>query len=154
MSENLNQIDHEIVMLMLRADFKKALDRNKESLERSSYLILKELMESRVRGLSELAEHFQLDLSTISRQIRILEKNNYIRRFVHPQDARIKLIEITKNGIEVLQKTQKKRLKAYHELTHDWTSEEVTMFAQLLTRLNRAMEKRRQIINQSSKEDL
>lgn len=144
-SSYLEQIEHEIVVLLRRADFKKTLDGEKISLDRSAYLLLKKLRNEGSLAIADIAQSFQLDLSTVSRQVAALEKKGFVRRFSDAKDARVSIMEITEAGAQNLETVLKQRLLSYSEGLADWTEDEIQVFAKLLSRLNRTMEQRRRL---------
>lgn len=142
---HLKQIEHEVIMLLRRADFKRTLDGNLTSLERSAYLLLKKLREEGPSAIGAVAEAFQLDVSTVSRQVSALEAKGLIRRYPDPKDARVNLIEMTSAGAQALDDALTKRLASYEDMLSDWTEDELHVFSTLLSRLNRAIERRKML---------
>jgi DNA-binding MarR family transcriptional regulator len=138
--DTLEIIEHEVVMLLRRADFKKTLDGRKGSLERSAYLILKRIDQDGPLAMNLLAQLFQLDLSTVSRQVLSLETKGFVSRSIDPLDARVKVVKLTALGKSALEKTKQKRKELYDQLLLDWSDDEKDVFAELLSKLNRAME--------------
>ena len=74
------------------------------SLDRAEYLLLSQLQKSSPIAINALAEQLLLNLSTASRQIAVLEKKGYIKRFPDPINGRISLIELTEKGSNILKK--------------------------------------------------
>ncbi|MFX3617740.1 MAG: MarR family winged helix-turn-helix transcriptional regulator [Sporolactobacillus sp.] len=143
--EALRQIEYEVVNLMRRADFKKTLDGQASSLPRSCYLILCRLLEENPQSILQLAECFQLDVSTMSRQVKALESRALVSRRTGKRDGRVSLIYITEKGEKSVTELRVKRVQIYGRLLADWTGEEQLIFAGLLARLNRKIEKRRKL---------
>ncbi len=48
-----------------------------------------------------LSAHFRVDKATITKSMKRLEKEGYIRRQADPSDRRIKLIRLTEKGVNV-----------------------------------------------------
>jgi DNA-binding MarR family transcriptional regulator len=143
--DSIETIEHEIVMLLRRADFKKTLDGKKNSLDRSGYLLLTLLANDGPLSIRLMAERFQLNMSTISRQVHALEANGLIQRKADELDARVSLIDITEKGHAALNSSKKYRRESYVDILEGWTKEEKDLFADLLTRLNRSIEKRKKL---------
>jgi DNA-binding MarR family transcriptional regulator len=141
-SSPIEIIEHEIVLLLRRADFKRTLDGSQVGLDRSAYILLKKLRDAGTCAIGDIAESFQLDVSTVSRQISSLETKGYIKRNTEPLDGRINLIEITESGLLTLEAAMQKRLLSYNQILTDWTDEERHLFASLLSRFNLALERR------------
>lgn len=138
-------IEHEVVLLLRRADFKRTLDGAAHSMDRSAYLLLKWLDREGSSANGAISEAFQLDNSTVSRQIAALEAKGWARRYSDSEDARVNVVEITDSGKEALIAAKLARLDAYSELLEDWTDQELEQFSQLLARLNRSIERRKQL---------
>ncbi|MEC3196826.1 MarR family transcriptional regulator [Bacillus cereus] len=143
--DSIEIIEHEIVTLMRRADFKRTLDGHKDSLDRSGYLILKLLAAEGPLSIRVIAEIFHLNMSTVSRQVRTLESGGLVNRKPEKSDARVSMISMTDDGKNKLETSSKYRCESYMEVLADWSEDEKNIFASLLTRLNRAIEKRRKL---------
>ncbi|KHD85061.1 MarR family winged helix-turn-helix transcriptional regulator [Heyndrickxia ginsengihumi] len=143
--DTIETIEHEIVVLLRRADFKRTLDGRQKSLDRSGYLILQRLYEDGPTTTKELSKLFQLNISTVSRQIAALESKGLIAREIDEKDARVSFLSITEDGRRAFLHSKKERYESYTEILEGWTDEERDIFATLLTRLNRKIEKRRKL---------
>lgn len=106
------------------------------SLDRAEYLLLSELEKNSPIAINVLADDLLLNLSTASRQVAVLEKKEYIKRFPDAVNGRISLVELTDKGKEILQKVQHARYSAYTEMLHEWSPEELENLKENLTRLN------------------
>ncbi|PLT35659.1 MarR family winged helix-turn-helix transcriptional regulator [Bacillus sp. V5-8f] len=107
------------------------------SLDRSEYLMLSELDENGPLAINVLSDTLMLNLSTASRQVSNLESKNFIKRYPNHNNRRISLVQITKEGKEILHRVQKARNAVYAEILHEWTVEELKQLEANLTRLNR-----------------
>lgn len=146
-ASGIETIEREVLMLLRRADFKKTLDGKKNSLYRSGYLILQALLLNNPMTVGELTDLFQLDMSTMSRQIKALESKGLVERKMGTRDARINHIFITGSGREAVITLRNKRINIYREILNDWSDEDIAVFGRLLTRLNRKIEQRRRLID-------
>lgn len=146
-ASGIETIEREVLMLLRRADFKKTLDGKKNSLYRSGYLILQALLLNNPMTVGELTDLFQLDMSTMSRQIKALESKGLVERKMGMRDARINHIFITGSGREAVITLRNKRINIYREILNDWSDEDIAVFGRLLTRLNRKIEQRRRLID-------
>ena len=52
----------------------------------------------------DIAKHGNADRMMVSKVLRTLETKKFIRRQEHPKDTRAKIIELTEEGAEILQK--------------------------------------------------
>ncbi|GIN39144.1 MULTISPECIES: MarR family winged helix-turn-helix transcriptional regulator [Heyndrickxia] len=111
------------------------------SLDRAEYLLLSQLQKSSPIAINALAEQLLLNLSTASRQIAVLEKKGYIKRFPDPINGRISLIELTEKGSNILKKVQDARSSAYTEMLNEWSPDELIQLKDSLTRLNQDFKK-------------
>ncbi|MFD0048978.1 MarR family winged helix-turn-helix transcriptional regulator [Actinomycetes bacterium NPDC127524] len=143
--ESLEVIEHEIAMLLRRADFKRTLDGKKDSLDRSGYILLDGLMQNGPASFRALSLLLQLDISTVSRQVAPLENKGFVIRGKDEKDARISTLSITESGKDALLAAKHDRKEAYQEILFEWTSEEKDIFAELLTRLNRKIADRKKL---------
>jgi len=65
---------------------------------RSQFAILQSLSQQGPLGLSELAEGLYMDRTTLSRNLKPLEKAGLVRRTPSSEDARVKLVTLTPAG--------------------------------------------------------
>lgn len=143
--ETIETIEHEIIVLMRRADFKRTLDGKSNSLDRSGYLLLDGLLKHGPTSFRALSALLQLDISTVSRQINTLEKKEYVERVADKLDRRVSMLSLTEKGRDALLSAKKDRKMAYSDMLSDWTTEEKEIFADLLSRLNHKIEQRRKL---------
>ncbi|MBS4173078.1 MarR family transcriptional regulator [Bacillus sp. FJAT-49736] len=144
-NDAIGRIEMEIVTLLRRADFKRTLDGEKNSLDRSGYLILHTLLEEGSKTIRSLSDIFQLNISTMSRQIQALESKGHIERNSDTSDGRVNFISISVSGKNALLKAKKVRRATYEEILSDWKEDEKDIFAELITKLNRKIETMRRI---------
>lgn len=104
------------------------------------YTLLAHIEHRRGCRAADLATHFMLDKSTVSRQVAALEKLSLIERHPDPDDHRIQVLHPTAAGSQVLASTQASRRAAYRERLGEWTSDDLTRFADYLLRYNSAGE--------------
>lgn len=83
----------------------------------------------------EMARSLNVNKSSVTRQLAVLEEKGYIRREPSPTDKRILLVYPTEKALEV-----KERLfRCYHDwsryLTQDFSEEEQEMLSRLMVRI-------------------
>ncbi len=105
-------------------------------LERAAYALLGRIVSGGPARLSALAEDLDLDLSTISRQVAALEAAGLVARTTDSADRRASVIAATTNGNDVYTRNRAIWHTALHDLLSDWTPEEQSEFARLLTSFN------------------
>jgi DNA-binding MarR family transcriptional regulator len=109
------------------------------ALDRAVHLLLVRIVTGGPARLSALAEDQMLDLSTVSRQIAVLESAGYVSRTPDPADRRASVIAATEVGAEVFRRNRVVWLAAIRDLFSDWTPAERAEFARLLGRLNESI---------------
>ena len=89
------------------------------------------------KGLTqmELARCLKLDKSSITSQIKILEKNGYVRRTTSKADARKQVIDITDKTREILEPMKQVLATWSNTLLDGFTEEERTNLSDYLLRL-------------------
>ena len=140
-----SEIEFEVIRLLRRADFKKTLDGSAEAMDRSAYILLKFLVQEEAATIGEISESFQLDKSTVSRQVSALEKKKWVRRYSDERDGRKCLVQATELGSQKFHEAHSARLAAYREFLQDWTEEELRIFSELIARLNTSIEQRKKL---------
>jgi DNA-binding MarR family transcriptional regulator len=96
------------------------------------------LHESRRLGAvrpSDLAAQMHLDLSTISRHLRSLEKQGMVQRSADPDDARALRISITGRGADVLTRVSNHRATTIRDAIAHWPEGDRSALCQLLRRM-------------------
>ncbi|MGW2047049.1 MarR family winged helix-turn-helix transcriptional regulator [Streptomyces sp. NPDC001858] len=101
-----------------------------------SYTLLGHLEESGGCRATDLAAHYALDKSTVSRQVAALERAALIERRQDPEDHRVQLLHLTAAGRRVLAQVTESRRAAFRERLAEWPAEDLERFAQCLVRYN------------------
>ncbi|MFC8506441.1 MarR family winged helix-turn-helix transcriptional regulator [Streptomyces sp. NPDC057411] len=133
---SLDTIERELTAFARRA--RAAAARLHPELPLVSYTLLTHIDDQQGCRATDLAAHFLLDKSTVSRQIGTLEKLGLIERRPDPDDHRVQVLHPTEAGTQVLASTQASRLAAYGERLKDWSAEDLARFAAYLLRYNAA----------------
>ncbi|MFD9813227.1 MarR family winged helix-turn-helix transcriptional regulator [Streptomyces sp. NPDC059080] len=105
-----------------------------------SYTLLAHLDDQQGCRATDLAAHYFLDKSTVSRQIAALEKLGFVERRVDPDDHRVQVLHPTPAGAAVLSNAMTSRRQAFHERLGDWDDADLARFASYLLRYNAAQE--------------
>lgn len=87
---------------------------------------------------TDLAEHFLLDKSTVSRQVGALEQLGYLTREVDPGNRRNHILRATPEGRQIAAEAERRRQEAFTERFLDWRDEDVRQLAEYLVRYNAA----------------
>ncbi|MEV0126035.1 MarR family winged helix-turn-helix transcriptional regulator [Streptomyces sp. NPDC050703] len=85
---------------------------------------------------TDLAAHYTLDKSTISRQVGALEKAGLVERRRDPADHRVHVLHLTERGNEVLAQVGNARRIAFRERLAEWSESDLSRFAEYLSRYN------------------
>ncbi|MFG2528505.1 MarR family winged helix-turn-helix transcriptional regulator [Streptomyces sp. NPDC048516] len=106
-----------------------------------SYTLLAHLDDQHGCRATDLAAHYLLDKSTVSRQIAALEKLDFVERRVDPEDHRVQVLHPTEKGAQVLANVTASRRKAFQGRLADWDEDDLDRFAAYLLRYNAAQER-------------
>ncbi|MFJ4677004.1 MULTISPECIES: MarR family winged helix-turn-helix transcriptional regulator [Kitasatospora] len=83
---------------------------------------------------ADLASHFMLDKSTVSRQVGALERLGLLGRQADPDDQRGQLLHLTAAGEQLLAEAYEQRRRAFTERFTSWGDEDLDRFAAYLVR--------------------
>jgi DNA-binding MarR family transcriptional regulator len=101
-----------------------------------SYTLLGHLEERGGGRSTDLAAHYALDKSTVSRQVAALEQSGLIERRMDPEDHRVQVLHLTDTGRELLDRVTRRRRAAVQERLAGWSEEDLERFAGYLERYN------------------
>jgi DNA-binding MarR family transcriptional regulator len=106
-----------------------------KALDKSGYWLLVRVSEHGPIRLSDLAEAVELDLSTVSRQMRDLVHGGLITKVPDPHDGRASFLSLSARGAAVLESVSEARREALADALNDWSEEERAILATGLFRL-------------------
>ncbi len=86
-------------------------------------------------AMSEAARRLNLDQSTLSRQVRPLEKEGLVERRSDTGDRRVVWLSVSTKGRRLLQRMRDVTLNDYDVALSDWTSRDRARLGALLERL-------------------
>ncbi|MFI6439193.1 MarR family winged helix-turn-helix transcriptional regulator [Streptomyces sp. NPDC050759] len=101
-----------------------------------SYTLLGHLEERDGCRATDLAAHYALDKSTVSRQVAALERAGLVERRQDPEDHRVLVLHLTEAGRHILSQVTVSRRAAVGERLADWSQEDLERFAGYLVRYN------------------
>ncbi|MEU6773121.1 MarR family winged helix-turn-helix transcriptional regulator [Streptomyces sp. NPDC046759] len=101
-----------------------------------SYTLLGHLEERDGCRATDLAAHYALDKSTVSRQVAALERSGLIERRLDPEDHRVQVLHLTAAGRDILAQVTRSRRAAFRERLADWPEQDLVRFAAYLERYN------------------
>ena len=105
------------------------------TVNRTGHWLLVRVSESAPVRLSEIADSVELDLSTLSRQVRHLVEAGLLAKVPDPADGRASLLSLTERGGAVLEAVSEARRRVLAEAIADWTDDERNALASGLLRL-------------------
>ncbi|MFJ9038850.1 MarR family winged helix-turn-helix transcriptional regulator [Streptomyces sp. NPDC102406] len=103
-----------------------------------SFTLLSHLDERGGCRATDLAAHYALDKSTVSRQVAALERAGLVMRRVDPDDHRVQVLLPTPAGAEILAQVTVSRRQMFGERLADWSVRDLARFAAYLERYNEA----------------
>ncbi|MFD4629228.1 MarR family winged helix-turn-helix transcriptional regulator [Streptomyces sp. NPDC058284] len=103
-----------------------------------SFTLLSHLEDQGGCRATDLAAHYTLDKSTISRQVGVLEQAGLVERRLDPADRRVHVLHLTGRGEEVLEQVGAARRVAFRERLGGWSEADLARFAGYLLRYNEA----------------
>ncbi len=116
-----------------------ALDDTRSPLDRSGYLLLALLENRGQQTMSQIAAAFDLDASTVTRQIAPLERRGFVERQRSTEDRRATLVTITESGRRERQLVRRARIAYLAQRLEDWDHDDVELLAGLIDRLNASL---------------
>jgi DNA-binding MarR family transcriptional regulator len=103
-----------------------------------SYTLLGHLEDSGGCRATDLAAHYALDKSTVSRQVTALKRAGLIERRLAAEDHRVQVLHLTEAGTRILAQVTDRRRQAFRDRLADWPEEDLARFADYLVRYNAA----------------
>ncbi|WP_199613846.1 MarR family winged helix-turn-helix transcriptional regulator [Paenibacillus alkalitolerans] len=113
-----------------------AFDQNQQPITRVQWLLMRQLHRRGGMTIGQLAEHLDVRPSTMSQMLDRLEKSGYVARKPDAQDARVKVINLTETGSEMIRKTEVTWMEALSEPFGHLGEDEREMFVRLMKKLS------------------
>ncbi|WP_406265762.1 MarR family winged helix-turn-helix transcriptional regulator [Nocardia sp. NBC_00881] len=109
-------------------------------LDRSAYLILTRLELDAPLSLRELSEAFQLDISTINRQVGAMLKQGLVDRVPDPDGGIARKIRASAKGLELLAADRVQSRQGIGSVVADWADADIDQLSRLIARFNQSVE--------------
>ncbi|MFE9327368.1 MULTISPECIES: MarR family winged helix-turn-helix transcriptional regulator [unclassified Nocardia] len=109
-------------------------------LDRSAYLILTRLEMDFPLSLRELSEAFQLDISTINRQVAAMLKQGLVERVPDPDGGIARKIRASAKGLELVTADREQSQEGIGAVVADWTAADIAQLSGLISRFNMSIE--------------
>jgi len=141
MAEVDKQIEQQMTVLLRRVQrIHVSTSEGDVYLDRSAYGIMCRLADEGPQRLGSFATAFGLDPSTITRQVQALERTGLAARTTDVTDRRASILDLTDEGREVLARTRAYRRQRLRDAMSDWSEEDKTEIARLLSKLNTSLD--------------
>ena len=111
-----------------------------QSLDRSAYILLGRLELAGAMTLKELASAFDLDISTVNRQVGALERNGLVERVPDPHGALARRVRPTELGLARLRADRVSSSEGVLRVVEGWPGERVGLLRELLMEFNQGIE--------------
>jgi DNA-binding MarR family transcriptional regulator len=108
--------------------------------DKSVFTLLVHLISVGPLRASDLSERACLDLSTVSRHLRSLEDEGYVRRAPDPDDGRAQLLAVTPKGERLVRRVRAQRLAMLGEALDGWSDADRSELIRLTRRLAAGLE--------------
>jgi DNA-binding MarR family transcriptional regulator len=142
------ELEHSLTQVarsILRLEVPRSELAEGESVDRAGYWLLVRLSSQAPVRLSELADTVELDLSTVSRQMRDLVAIGLVAKVPDPLDGRASLLSLSERGWAVLEAVSEARRQALAEVINDWSDAERTALTRGLIRLEEGLHRTREL---------
>lgn len=122
-------------MKMMDIHFQDVFKSNNIALSKKQWIVLKVLNEKDGQAQNELAFVTNRDKTTLTRLLSGMEKKNLVARIPSKTDKRINHIYITKNGIQIFEKTLPLIQKLISEIEQPLTEKEIEQTIKTLQKI-------------------
>lgn len=138
----LGRIETEVALLMRMGEATRRGTGTTEHrvLDRAAYVILRHLAEAGPQNISALAARLNLDGSTVTRQVSAMQRDGLITRAPDPRDGRGAVVSPTPAGTQRMSTVRAARTRLYGDILGDWPAADRSALADLLERLNAALD--------------
>ncbi|TDV53577.1 MarR family winged helix-turn-helix transcriptional regulator [Actinophytocola oryzae] len=109
-------------------------------LERSAYLILNRIDVTGPMTARELADALQLEISTVTRQVAAMLREDVVERIPDPAGGLARRLRITPTGATRLATDRERYRTGLAKLVTDWPDDDCTALYRLLRDLNERIE--------------
>lgn len=138
MDSLMQEVEKEFSIMAVKARnaIRKRSQEIHPELQPLGYRVLSILVRQQAQQQIELAAELQVDKATMSRTIKQLQDQGLVTRKADPNDGRAMLVSITDTAHEAWLVSGKHARNLLRERLSTWTPEEISRFADLLSRLN------------------
>ena len=137
--DSLRRIEHAILRISRigtgRAAARIRSQRSGVDLSRPAISVLAALNAGAGLRLTELAERTDLEMALVSREVRALEADGYVRRSSDPRDGRASLVGLAAKGRRAYESYRQATDEIIAETFAHWTAKDLVAVADLLERM-------------------
>jgi DNA-binding MarR family transcriptional regulator len=124
-----------VIMLLMQAGRRLRTRHPEDLVDPSSFPLAKQLLGSDGLRVSELATRVDLDASTVSRHIKLLEDKGICERTPDPADGRACLVRLSEPGREIILAAFRRRFLRIQAVLEPWSDADRAQLQTLLSRL-------------------
>jgi DNA-binding MarR family transcriptional regulator len=124
-----------VVILLMQAGRRLRSRQAEDQVDPSTFPLARHLMSAGGLRVSDLASRVELDVSTVSRQVKHLEDKGFVERTSDPDDGRACLVQLTTEGTATMRAAMQRRLDRISDALADWSDEDRATLQTLLIRL-------------------
>ena len=140
-----------LVRWFTRSDVKRSMLADAEpNLSWTDAWLLGRIADTGPVRLSELADWQEVDRSTMTTQVRRLERLALVEREPDPRDGRAVLVRATRAGAARHQRTKETARSLYQKLLVDWSEEDLRATARVAHRFTKTLDPVRPLREKSS----
>lgn len=135
-ARDVSDLEYELILLS-----RHSLQRSRrQQLDRSAYIVLGRLELDGAMSLRELSAAFGLDISTVNRQVGMLERKSLVERVEDPAGGVARKVRPTELGLERLRVDRETSCDGVRKVVHDWPEAQVELLRGLLREFNGGIE--------------
>lgn len=136
--ESIGAIETQFSVLFarVRAAMKHYAEQLAPDLPPSCFKVLNTIDRQGPIHAGELAAQLEIDKSSLSRQLAVLDSYGFLERVADPADGRAKFLSLTPETTAKLADIRSSKQASMHENLRMWTADDLTTFARLLDRIN------------------
>ncbi|AQP49042.1 hypothetical protein BW730_17615 [Tessaracoccus aquimaris] len=142
MTDRLRVVFADITRLASRGHLQRTLHGHDARLTPTDGWLLRHLAAEGPSRVSQLAHWQAVDRSTMTSQVARLERAGLVSRAADPQDGRVAIISVTRDGVHALESGLDAARALFGDVLSDWSPAERRVLVESLERLTLALEDR------------
>jgi len=130
------EIEQQLLTLHRRNPRLHVAGASESEIERSSYAILCLLDDEGPQRIGRIAQAFDLDPSTVTRQVQTVSRLGLVERAQDSSDRRATILHLTELGQDTVRAAREARRAALESMLEGWPEDDQVSFLRLLSRFN------------------